>query len=150
MQNVRAPRHGLDEVGRTASLNAALQTRGDAAFIAREQHMVSQSPLARSLCLELTPQEGRGLLDFIASLPVDFRGVRAADNRMSAIEDALGEAEAVALWLHENVRLSIPPEEAADLLGTLAGALEQVDPAPRVRLDSLLPVKRKLVEAASY
>ena len=77
----------------------------------------------------------------------DLPGVCLADSRLTAIEEALGDAETVALWLHENVHLDMPPEEAVDLLGTLAVALGQDGLPPNVPLDSLLPVKQKLLDA---
>ena len=110
--------------------------------------MFRHSQYSRSFCLELTQQEGRTLLNFIGRLPAHLPAVRAGDKRrVAAVEEALADAQTVAIWLHENVHLGMDREEAVELLATMADALGQDDPSPSVPLSSLLPVKRKLIDA---
>lgn len=110
--------------------------------------MIRHSQLTRSVCLELTQQEGRTLLDFVRRLPPDLPEARAGDKRrVAAVEEALGDAQAVAVWLHENVYLDIDRQPASGLLATMTAALGQNDPPCSASLSSLLTVKRKLIDA---
>lgn len=110
--------------------------------------MIRHSPLTRSVCLELTQQEGRTLLDFVRRLPTDPPEARAGDKRRAAaVEETLGDAQTVAVWLHENVHWDIDRQPALGLLATMTAALAHNAPPCSHSLSFLLTVKRKLVDA---
>lgn len=85
--------------------------------------MVEKNADTHSLIVELTQVEGRDLRGFVERLiDVDPKGQNF--ERLLQIEGRIADANAVALWLRENVELELSREDLYDLLEFLSARID--------------------------
>ncbi len=87
--------------------------------------MMSQREIPTVVCVVLSPFEARQLQQFLDG---QIAQAHTSSNitALTAARDSLAEANAVALWLRENVTLDLPRDDAHAVLGVLSA--EPVSP----------------------
>ncbi len=84
---------------------------------------------AQAIHIRLSQCEGRQLLALLDHLAAEDGGPSDSFVLSSAAEK-LGDSCAVAAWLHENVELDLPIDEAFAVIQAIEANLAEIDPLP--------------------
>jgi len=93
--------------------------------------------------IELSQFEGHKLFDFIEGL-IQGIGTESKINALKEAQDKLGDANALALWLRENITLELHHSEAIRLLDMLPAGHEEGDRSQEVQV-ALASIRGKLI-----
>ncbi len=104
--------------------------------------MKSQPEVSAVVMIELTPLEGRQLVTYLDGL-IEQAGTIPSLETLKAARDKLADANALALWLRENVALDLQPGEARAVRDALPAKPEQ-EHQPQEAAAALTVIRERL------